>query len=113
MVLRHPPGIRLSTSTIRLIPLGPARSTGTCLAGRLESAPHRPAHSAAHRLAFPVKLVHKIRWQSDDYMFHSRHRCIVPHCHTKSNRLCHGVPYLNPFFLGCEFAEKESQTLGR
>jgi hypothetical protein len=60
-----------------------------------------------------MKLVHKLRWQSDCYMFHARHTWIVPHCHTQSNGLCHSVPHLKPYFLGCHFAEKASQTSGR
>lgn len=59
-------------------PLPPrSPSTRTCVAGRLESAPHRPTHSASHRRAFSVKLINELRWQSDCYMFHARHKWMV------------------------------------
>lgn len=81
-----------SSTTMRLISFGPARLQRTCFSGRFQSSPQCPAHSAPHGLAFPAKLIHKVRRQSNRYVLHACHACIVSQCHTQSNELSYGVP---------------------
>jgi hypothetical protein len=105
-------GLELSTTAGRLISFRPARSARTCFTACFEPAPHRPAQSAPHLLSFPAQLIHKLGWQSNCYVLHARHTCIVPHCCTRSNGLSHRVPHESAAQCG-HMRKRKSQTTGQ